>query len=181
MSKTLFPLHVDDISALARSLSHQISGIEHPPSHLELLNMLARSAGFRNFQHFRAQAEAHAGLMSPDVPSAEVDYVEVKRLARFFDAKGRLMQWPGKLSQQTQCLWVLWSRLPARQALSEHQLNQLLQANHQFGDPALLRRELYDHGLASRTPDCREYRRKERRPPQEALALIRQVDARRQG
>jgi hypothetical protein len=179
MSKTLFPLHVDDVSALARSLNHQISGIEHPPSHLEMLNMLARCAGFRNFQHFRAQAEAHAGLMSPDVPSAEVDYVEVKRLARFFDAKGRLIQWPGKLSQQTQCLWVLWSRLPSRQALSEHQLNQLLLANHQFGDPALLRRELYDHGLASRTPDCREYRRKERRPPPEALALIRHLDARR--
>jgi len=148
---------------------------------VEMLNMLARSAGFRNFQHFRAQAEAHAGLVSPDVPSAEIDYIEVKRLARFFDAKGRLIQWPGKQSQQIQCLWVLWSRLPARQPLTEHQLNQLLQANHQFGDPALLRRELYDHGLASRTPDCREYRRKERRPPQEAVALIRHLEARRQG
>lgn len=180
MSKTLFPLHVDDISALARSLSHQIAGAEHPPSHLEMLNMLARSAGFRNFQHFRAQSAAHAGFTAPDVASSEVDYVEVKRLARFFDAKGRLIQWPGKLSQQTQCLWVLWSRLPAREALTEHRLNQLLQASHQFGDPALLRRELYDHGLASRTPDCREYRRKERRPPLEAVALIRHMDARRQ-
>jgi hypothetical protein len=181
MSKTLFPLHVDDISALARSLNHQIAGIEHSPSHLEMLNMLARSAGFRNLQHFRAQAEAHERLTSPDVPSAEVDYVEVRRLGRFFDAKGRLIQWPGKLRQQIQCLWVLWSRLPARQPLTEHQLNQLLQANHQFGDPALLRRELYDHGLASRTPDCREYRRKERRPPQEAVALIRHLEGRRQG
>jgi hypothetical protein len=180
MSKTVFPLHITDISALARSLNHQIAGIEDSPSHLEMLNMLARSAGFRNFQHFRAQAEAHAGLVSPDVPSAEVDYVEVKRLARFFDAKGRLIHWPGKRSQQTQCLWVLWSRLPARQPLSEHQLNQLLQANHQFGDPALLRRELYDYRLASRTPDCREYRRIERRPPQDALALIRHLETRRQ-
>src|SRR5215469_10021281 len=119
MSKTVFPLHITDISALARSLNHQISGIEHSPSHLEMLNMLARSAGFRNFQHFRAQAEAHAGLVSPDVPSPEVDYVEVKRTARFFDAKGRLFQWPGKRSQQTQCLWVLWSRLPARRPFSE--------------------------------------------------------------
>jgi hypothetical protein len=74
---------------------------------------------------------------------------------------------------------VLWSRLPARQTLSEHQLNQMLQANHLFADPALLRRELFDHGLVSRTPDCREYRRIEKRPSEEVLALIRHLDARR--
>ena len=141
--------------------------------------MLARSAGFRNFQHYRVQAEAHDALVAPDAPSPEVDYVEIKRLARYFDAKGRLIQWPGKLSQRIPCLWVLWSRLPARQPLSEPQLNQLLQANHLFGDPALLRRELYEQGLASRTPDCREYRRIEKRPRDEALALIRHLDARR--
>src|SRR5215469_10633712 len=124
MSRTVLPLHVDDISALARSLNHQISGNDHAPTHLELLNMLARSAGFRNFQHFRAQAAAHAALAAPDAPAAEVDYVEIKRLARFFDAKGRLIQWPGKQSQQIRCLWVLWSRLPARQPLSEHELNK---------------------------------------------------------
>lgn len=179
MSKTAIPLQVDDISALARSLNHQISGSDHSPSHLELLNMLARSAGFRNFQHFRAQAAAHAALTTPGAPSVEVDYVEVKRLARFFDAQGRLIQWPGKQSQRIPCLWVLWSRLPARQPLSEHQLNLLLKADHLFADPALLRRELYDNHLVSRTPDCREYRRIEKRPPDEALALIRLMDARR--
>ena len=179
MSRTVLPLHVDDISALARSLNHQISGSDHVPSHLELLNFLARSAGFRNFQHFRAQAAAHAALNPPDTPSAEVDYVEVKRLARYFDAKGRLIQWPGKQCQRIPCLWVLWSRLPARKPLSEHQLNVLLQANHLFADPALLRRELYDQRLVSRTPDCREYRRIEKRPSEEALALIRHLEARR--
>jgi len=170
---------VDDISALARSLNHQISGNDHAPTHVEMLNMLARSAGFRNFQHFRAQAAAQAALTAPDTPSAQVDYVEVKRLARYFDGKGRLIQWPGKLSQRIPCLWVLWSRLPARQPLSEHQLNQMLQANHLFADPALLRRELYDQGLVSRTPDCREYRRIEKRPSEQVLALIRHLDARR--
>jgi len=173
MSRTVLPLRVDDISALARSLNHQISGSDHSPSHLELLNMLARSAGFRNFQHFRAQAAAHAALTAPNAPAAGVDYVEIKRLARFFDAKGRLIQWPGKLNQRTRCIWVLWSRLPARKALSEHELNKLLQANHLFADPALLRRELYDQGLVSRTPDCREYRRIEKRPTEDVLALIR--------
>src|SRR5215472_6340898 len=100
MSRTVLPLHVDDISALARSLNHQISGNDHAPTHVEMLNMLARSAGFRNFQHFRAQAAAQAALTAPETPSAQVDYVEVKRLARYFDGKGRMIQWPGKLSQR---------------------------------------------------------------------------------
>ena len=179
MSRTVLPLKVDDISALERSLNHQISGSDHAPTHVELLNMLARSAGFRNFQHFRAQAAAHTALTAPDAPSAEVNYVEVKRLARFFDANGRLIQWPGKQSQRIPCLWVLWSRVPPRRPLSEHELNKLLQANHLFADPALLRRELFDQGLVSRTPDCREYRRIEKRPAEEVLALIRHLDARR--
>ena len=39
-----------------------------------------------------------------------------------------------------------------------------------------LRRELVNTGLVERTPDCKVYRRVERRPPLEALALIRRLD-----
>lgn len=178
MSKNVFPLLISDISAFAGSLKHQIAESEHVPGHLDLLNMLTRSAGFRNFQHFRAQAEARDRVESEQLEPA-VDYVEVHRLSRFFDAKGRLAQWPGKQSQRIWCLWVLWSRIPARQKLTEHELNQLLKANHQFDDPALLRRELYDKRMVSRTTDCREYRRIERRPQAEAMALIRLLEPRR--
>jgi hypothetical protein len=141
--------------------------------------MLAQSAGFKNYQHLRAQAEALGRIESGEQPDPAVDYLEVQRLARFFDARGRLAQWPGKQSQRVPCLWVLWSRITARQVLTEQQLNQLLKANHQFGDPALLRRELYDNRMVSRTPDCREYRRIERRPPAEAVALIHLLESRR--
>ena len=179
MSRTVLPLYAGDISAFARSLNHQIAGSEGTPSHVELLNMLARSAGFRNYQHFRAQAEARERIETQEPPQPAVDYVEIQRLSRHFDAKGRLQQWPGKLSQRIPCLWVLWSRIPARKALSEYELNQLLKANHQFGDPALLRRELYDNRMVSRTADCREYRRIERKPPPEAVALIHHLEPRR--
>jgi len=141
--------------------------------------MLARSAGFRNYQHFRAQAEARERIESHELPQPAVDYVEIQRLSRHFDAKGRLQQWPGKQSQRIQCLWVLWSRIPARKVFSESELNQLLKANHQFGDPALLRRELFDNRMVSRTADCREYRRIERRPPPEVVALIHHLELRR--
>lgn len=148
MSKTLLPLRSPDISEFARTLRNQIAKSEQSPSHLELLNMLARSAGFRNFQHLRAQSEACAKLETPD-PSPAVDYVEVKNLLRFFDARERLLQWPAKASQRTPCLWVVWARIPARRPLTEDQLNRLLKTEHMFSDPALLRRELFDHHMES--------------------------------
>ncbi|MFH1059676.1 MAG: DUF2087 domain-containing protein [Pseudomonadota bacterium] len=180
MPRSTFPLYASDISALARSLREQLSSRAQPPSHLELLNMLARSNGFRNFQALRAQAVAQDQLAHPEPPppSAAVDYVRVQRLARFFDADGRLIRWPGKLNQRLACLWVVWSRLPARQVLDERQVKERLQAMHRFDDHALLRRMLCDHGFLRRTPDCREYRRVELTPPPEGLALIRHLGQR---
>jgi len=68
---------------------------------------------------------------------------------------------------------VLWSKVPPRQTLSEKQINQLLLANHLFDDPALLRREMSERRMMTRTLDGRVYRRVERKPRQTALALIR--------
>lgn len=178
MSRTAFPLHSDDVSAFARSLREQIAGVARTPSHLELLNMLARSAGFRNFQHLRAQTDDHDRLVATH-PEPATDYRKLEQLLRFFDAKGRLAQWPSKTSQRIPCLWVLWSRLPVRKAIGESELNRLLRSEHAFDDPALLRRELYDNRLVTRTADCREYRRLEKRPPAEAVALIQALQQRR--
>lgn len=181
MSKTLLPFHAGDISAVARSLRGQLVNCDHPPGHVELLNMLARSTGYRNFQHFRAQFAARARLDGPEpAPQpAPVDYVQIQRLTRFFDATGRLIRWPSKFSHRAPCLWVVWSKLPPRRVFTEREINRQLQAVHLFGDHALLRRELCDSGLAARTTDGSEYRRVERQPPPEALALIRHLNARR--
>lgn len=173
MSRSILPFYAGDISALARSLNSQLASCNHAPSHVELLNMLARAIGRRNFQHFRAQLTACDRLNRSQPPCAPVDYVQLQRLSRYFDASARLMRWPSKFSHQEPCLWVLWSRISPRQVFTEHQINQQLQSNHLFRDPALLRRELTDRGMVTRTLDCREYRRVERQPPREALALIR--------
>lgn len=177
MSKDLLPFHSDDISALARSLKGQLATCSHDPSHLELLNMLARASGYRNFQHLRAQLAAREKIESPPpAPKPElVDFVRIKRLLRFFDSEGRLIRWPSKRSQQELCLWVIWSKLPAREVLAEKEINLKLKDFHLFGDHTLLRRWLCDYGMMSRTRDGREYRRVERRPPAEALELIRNV------
>jgi len=174
MTRTAFPFYAGDISALARSLHSQLAACERVPGHVEMLNMLARATGSRNFQHFRAQAVARTKLDGPQnhAPSA-VDFVELQRCSRYFDLQGRLTRWPTKFSHQEPCLWVLWSRISPRTTLSEKAVNELLLANHHFEDPALLRRELKERNMVTRTADGREYRRVERKPPPLALALIR--------
>lgn len=177
MSRTPIPFAAADLSALARSLRGQLAGCDHKPSHVELLNMLSRAAGHRNYQHLRASHAADERLLSP--PSAPpVDHVRVERAARHFDAEGTLLRWPGRGGLQQLCLWVLWSRIPARQRFSEREISDLLKTLHLFGDHALLRRALCDHGLLVRTPDCRIYRRLEQQPPADAAALIRHLQAR---
>ncbi|MGE4297360.1 MAG: DUF2087 domain-containing protein [Desulfovibrionaceae bacterium] len=189
MSRTHLPLHTADLAVFARSLRVQLAGRGQVPSHLELMNMLARSAGYRNFQHLRAEAmalgpdaqapapEADAPVSAPAVPSAE-DMARARRVARHFDAQGRLMRWPGKQSQRVPCLWALWAAMPPRESLTEPQVNALLEAGHSFGDAALLRRWLCDMHLMTRTRDGREYRRVERQPPPDALELMRLLAAR---
>lgn len=177
MSRSVFALAADDISAFARALRSQLAQCEHLPSHLEMLNMLARAGGHRNFQHFRAVAEERLAPppASPPTPDEGVDQKRVERVARLFDAEGRLTRWPGKESWRVLCLWHLWSTLPAGETFAEPQINALLNARHLFEDHALLRREMADRGMVWRTADGRAYRRIEQRPPKEALALIRQV------
>jgi hypothetical protein len=199
VSKIPLPFAVPDISALARALRRQLDGLERLPSHLEMLNLLARSAGFKNFQHFHAEAQAgpptpgvaaesapdsaasdaaQAGAepQAADVAAQPVDPKLVQRLARLFDAQGRLLRWPKKSAPRLACLWVLWSRLPAREIMTERQISDRLTDLHAFGDYAFLRRQLVDLGLVTRTPDGREYRRVESRPPAEALALLERLD-----
>ena len=175
MSKTALPYAVADIGSLAKTLRSRLLEAEAVPGHVELLNILARASGCRNFQHFRANMLAGQALERIPEPSEPVDYVRLRRLMRHFDAHGCLVRWPPKYSEQRLCLWVFWASIPARTVLTEASVNARLTERHGFGDAALLRRELCDDGLMVRTPDCREYRRVERRPPGDALALIRQV------
>ena len=190
MSRTPLPFQSDDISALARSLETQLAEREGLPTHLELMNMLARATGYRNFQHFRAKVMARAvegsAIRVPESPApsaaateaaAPPDTDRLKRVLRVFDAQGKLIRWPPKRSQQALSLWVIWSRIPVGVILSERQVNERLNEAHHFGDHALLRRWMVDYGMLTRTADGREYRRVEQRPPAEALELMRLVSA----
>jgi len=183
MSRQPLPLPVEDISAFSRALSTQLRQADGIPSHLALMNMLARAAGFRNFQHLRA-AQVAGAAPTPERPGTErpaappVDARRIDRAVRHFDGDGRLLRWPSRRALQELCLWALWSRMPAGETLSEREMNDHLNAWHDFGDPALLRRDLVEMGHFRRNRDGSDYRRIERPPPAEAHALIRALSAR---
>ena len=172
MTKTAIALQVPDLTAFARSLSRELTP---PPGHLALLNMLARAAGFRNFQHLRASHKAGARL-SPE-PAPLPDLTRVQSALRHFDVAGQMTTWPSRTGVQHLCLWALWARLP-KGPLTERQISDLLNRWHAFTDAAILRRTLCALDLVIRSPGGTEYIRQERPPTPEARALIRALQPR---
>lgn len=126
MPRDPIPFATGDVSALAKSLRAQWTARMAPPgqmpSHVEMLNMLARAAGHRNFQHFRARAN-HRPPEDRPAP-AEANSAAVLRAARHFDPQGRLQRWPAQRSIQDLCLWAVWSRIPAGRSFDERQITQ---------------------------------------------------------
>ena len=174
MSKTPIPLRVEDLTAFVRALSRQLG--EASPSHLTLMNMAARAAGFQNVQHMRSASAAVRRLSTPDErPLADARLVE--RTLHQFDADGRLRQWPSKRAVQTLALWALWASFPQGTSLNERAVNALLEQEHLFNDPATLRRTMVACGLLSRNRDGTNYRRVEQKPPPEAEAVIHSLSA----
>lgn len=178
MTRTIFPMEVADLSAFAKLLRDQIARLDHAPSHVEMLNLLSRAAGYRNYQQFRSTAgktdplRDGAGAVDA-LPRA--DETRVARTLRVFDADARIIRWPSKRSQQELCLWLLWSRIPPKRSFSEREISDLLNGFHLFGDAALLRRDLVDLGLMRRNRDGSDYRRLEKAPPPELKLLVQKL------
>ncbi|MEM8592241.1 MAG: DUF2087 domain-containing protein [Pseudomonadota bacterium] len=176
MARSPLPLQAADLTDFTRKLSSQLGATA--PSHLTLMNMIARAAGFENVQHLRA---AHAAVRRRDgaQPPEPMDARLLGRALRQFAPDGRLAQWPSKQNVQKLALWVLWAALPAETSLTERAISERLNQLHSFEDAATLRRLMISNGLLTRTKDGAEYRRIEQKPPAEAVALMRDIKARR--
>ena len=178
MPRQTVPLHADDISSFAKALSRQLSDAldkqPRPPGHVELLNMLARAAGHRNFQSLRVQPPAAVLDPTPTAEPAGLLLSDTAQKAlRHYDDRGRLMRWPIKYSVQRMMLWGLWLRFDARRKYSEREVNEVLRAWHLFGDHCTLRRELINMRLLERKPDGSEYRKVPARPDADTMAFMR--------
>jgi hypothetical protein len=179
MPREPIPFAVSDLSAFARALTRALAarGSSAPPTHVEMLNLLARAAGRPNFQALRAQPRPHAEAPVPAAAPALSD--AARRALRLFGPDGRMSRWPARFSVQRLAMWILWTRFEQRRVYSEKDVNAVLRAAHTFGDHATLRRELVNHRLLERTSDCAEYRRLPARPDAEARALLAAWRARR--
>ncbi len=183
MTNLPIPLTSTDLGQFTRALSRQLG--ETAPSHLTLMNMLARAAGFQNVQHMRVAIVVADPMVEPPpvppppVPPPPVDARKVSRALQQFDTLGRLAHWPAKRNMQTLALWAIWAALPAGQKLQEGQISALIDGEHLFGDAAILRRDMVGCGLLSRQDGGVDYLRIEQMPPPEAKALIQAVAARR--
>jgi hypothetical protein len=178
MSREIYALTIADLSAFARTLREALVKREAPlgarttpPGHVEMLNLLSKSAGYKNYQHFRAESGVTDQV--PVAPKADLELIE--RVARHFDERGVLMRWPAKNSLQPLCLWALWSRIEAGRTYSDAEMTLLLNTWASFGDHALLRRAMVSLGYAVRSKDGRIYQRIEQKPPVELSPLLRRV------
>ena len=176
MTKTPISLHADDLTVFARALSRQLG--DSSPSHLTLMNMIARASGFQNVQHMRSASAAGRRLKNRK-DDLIADARTVERTLHQFDEFGRLCRWPSKRSIQTMALWALWATLPANKSLGERALSDHFANEHLFEDAATLRRTMIACGLLTRKNDGTDYRRVEQKPPADAKAVIHVLSARR--
>lgn len=178
MSRTVLPLVTGDISQFAKALRAQLSHVQGLPSHVQLLNMICRAAGQGNYQSFRANAismpaaEPHNKAVITELQKPPFDVKAIQRVARCFGADRRLLRWPARRSDQVLALWGLWASIPSQTRMSEREVSSQIRQLHQFGDHALLRRELCDLGLLVRTPDGSIYRRVEKPLPEGVATLL---------
>ncbi len=177
MSKEIFSIHIPDVSAFARALGQSLhqrhANKPTPPGQVELLNLMARAQGQRNWQALRqaVRAAPPVAAAAPAPEKAVLSDNARKALAQF-DQKGRLMRWPVKFSVQKLVMWVLWTRFDAKRSYTEAEVNAVLKAANLFFDHVTLRRELINHKLMSRQSDCTDYRKLPARPDDEARALL---------
>ena len=168
--RTLVPLATPDISsfakALKRFLDERHAESKPPPSHVELLNLVARAAGVRNFATLKAAATTIA-----KAPATSLTPTARKTLMQF-DEQRRLVRLPNKLSVQQMAVWALWTQFAARRKYTEKEVNAILNAHHTFGDPASLRREMVEMGLLGRKSDCSEYWKEPARPTADVQAFL---------
>lgn len=89
-------------------------------------------------------------------------------LKNFLNEDGQLKAFPAKRKMKVEALFYLAEKFEKGKQYTEKEVNVLLNQWHTFGDPATLRRELYDYRFLNRTPDGSSYRLEDPQPVREA-------------
>jgi len=188
MTRRLVPLATPDISAFAKTLKKLLderhAAGKSLPTHLELLNLLARASGQRNYATLKAITPATPACTSLESTSQTQDSAHAaaihlsslsataRKALMQFDESRRLVRLPNKRSVLEMTMWALWTQFATQRSYTEKEVNTLLNAHHIFGDQATLRRELVGMKLLARKSDCSQYWKETRCPEPEAQAFL---------
>jgi hypothetical protein len=190
MTRQLVPLATPDLSAFAKTLKKLLderhAAGKSLPTHVELLNLLARAAGQRNYATLKTippatprpsvvdtQSPNHIQESQPAAVDGSTNLSTTARKALMqFDESRRLVRLPTKRSVLEMTMWALWTPFAARRTYTEKEVNALLNAHHIFGDPATLRREMVGMKLMDRKSDGSAYWKEPRRPEPDVLAFL---------
>jgi hypothetical protein len=191
-SRESISFSVTDVSSLAKSLRAAIAAQADVPSQVQMLNWLAKGAGFRNYQSLRTASSSGAARATTalaatatsasktvtDAAPAALSAHATKALTQF-DEHGKLTRWPHKFAVQRIAMWGLWLRFDAKKRYTEKEVNSVLKAWHSYGDHVTLRRELVNMQLLARKSDCSEYWKVAQQPNEEVKAFLRALRATR--
>ncbi len=98
--------------------------------------------------------------------------MELEQILRnFLDGDGKLVAFPAKRKMKIYALFYLSEKFEENRDYTEREINDLLLSWHTFGDPATLRRELYDYRFLDRSRDGKVYRLAAQQPEPEKLGV----------
>ena len=80
-----------------------------------------------------------------------------RELKAFLDGEERVTALPAKRKKQMLAYYWIASRLPMDGVWNERELSAVLNGLHTFGDPAVIRRTLFDLGVLDRDPRGTRY------------------------
>lgn len=87
-----------------------------------------------------------------------------KKLNNFLNDSGQLVLFPAKRKMKIQALLYLSTKFEQDKVYTEKEFNGILNQWHTFGDPATLRRELYNNMFIDREKSGKSYWLKKEQP-----------------
>ncbi len=94
-----------------------------------------------------------------------------KIIENFFDNDKVLISFPSKKKKQLYVLLYLATKFETNKEYTEKEINEIINQNTYFKDPATIRREMYNNFFFNRTNDCKKYWLSEPLPTAVSLKL----------